>query len=184
MIPIKSPAGRRKGNPLRVLLADDDPVSGRILDRHLRKWGFDPVQAINGTEAWERLKDKETRLAVLDWEMSTLGDPLADLGLALVYWTEPGDDDILDLAVASEVTPGPGFLTRAQIADRYAVATGRDVSGVGYYMAFGCFKLAVVLEGIHARFLQNKTVGEGFEKEGPAVPLIIQRAHRLLDEGV
>ncbi|MGD0928555.1 MAG: phosphotransferase family protein [Streptosporangiaceae bacterium] len=122
--------------------------------------------------------------AVLDWEMSTLGDPLADLGLALVYWTEPGDDDILDLAVASEVTPGPGFLTRAQIADRYAVATGRDVSGVGYYMAFGCFKLAVVLEGIHARFLQNKTVGEGFEKEGPAVPLIIQRAHRLLDEGV
>jgi aminoglycoside phosphotransferase (APT) family kinase protein len=122
--------------------------------------------------------------AVLDWEMSTLGDPLADLGLALVYWTEPGDDDILDLAVASEVTSGPGFLTRAQIADRYAVATGRDVSGVGYYMAFGCFKLAVVLEGIQARFLQNKTVGEGFEKGGPAVPLIIQRAHRLLDEGV
>ena len=92
--------------------------------------------------------------------------------------------DSLDLAVASEVTSGPGFLTRAQIADRYAAATGRDVSGVGYYMAFGCFKLAVVLEGIHARFLQNKTVGEGFEKEGPAVPLIIQRAHRLLDEGV
>ncbi len=122
--------------------------------------------------------------AVLDWEMSTLGDPLADLGLALVYWTEPGDDDSLDLAVASEVTSGPGFLTRAQLADRYAAATGRDVSGLGYYMAFGCFKLAVVLEGIHARFLQNKTVGEGFEKEGPAVPLIIQRAHRLLDEGV
>jgi aminoglycoside phosphotransferase (APT) family kinase protein len=122
--------------------------------------------------------------AVLDWEMSTLGDPLADLGLALVYWTEPGDGDSLELAVASEVTSGPGFLTRAQIADRYAAATGRDVSGLGYYMAFGCFKLAVVLEGIHARFLQNQTVGEGFEKEGPAVPLIVQRAHRLLDEGV
>jgi len=75
MIPIKSPAGRRKGNPLRVLLADDDPVSGRILDRHLRKWGFDPVQAINGTEAWERLKDKETRLAVLDWEMPGADGP-------------------------------------------------------------------------------------------------------------
>jgi aminoglycoside phosphotransferase (APT) family kinase protein len=121
--------------------------------------------------------------AVLDWEMSTLGDPLADLGLALVYWTEPGDSDFLDAEWAPEITTGPGFLTRAQIAGRYAAATGRDVSGLGYYMAFGCFKLAVVLEGIHARFLQNKTVGEGFEKEGPAVPSLIQRAHGLLDEG-
>jgi aminoglycoside phosphotransferase (APT) family kinase protein len=122
--------------------------------------------------------------AVLDWEMSTLGDPLADLGLALVYWTEPGDGDSLDVEWAPGITTGPGFLTRAQIARRYAAATGRDVSGLGYYMAFGCFKLAVVLEGIHARFLQNKTVGEGFEKEGRAVPSLIQRAHHLLDEGV
>jgi len=122
--------------------------------------------------------------AVLDWEMSTLGDPLADLGLALVYWTEPGDGDSLDVEWATEVTTGPGFMTRAEIAGRYAAATGRDVSALGYYMAFGCFKLAVVLEGIHARFLQNKTVGEGFEREGPAVPSLIQRAHRLLDEGV
>ena len=122
--------------------------------------------------------------AVLDWEMSTLGDPLADLGLALVYWTEPGDGDSLDVEWAPEVTTGPGFMTRAEIAGRYAAATGRDVSALGYYMAFGCFKLAVVLEGIHARFLQNKTVGEGFEREGPAVPSLIQRAHRLLDEGV
>ena len=122
--------------------------------------------------------------AVLDWEMSTLGDPLADLGLALVYWTEPGDGDSLDVQWAPEVTTGPGFFTRAEIAARYAAATGRDVSALGYYMAFGCFKLAVVLEGIHARFLQKQTVGEGFEREGPAVPLIIQRAHRLLDEGV
>ena len=58
------------------------------------------------------------------------------------------------------------------------------MSALGYYMAFGCFKLAVVLEGIHARFLQHKTVGEGFEKEGPAVASLIQRAHHLLDEGV
>ncbi len=122
--------------------------------------------------------------AVLDWEMSTLGDPLADLGLALVYWTEPGDRDSLDVEWAPEITTGPGFMTRAEIAARYAAATGRDVSALGYYMAFGCFKLAVVLEGIHARFLQNKTVGEGFEREGPAVPSLIARAHRLLDEGV
>jgi aminoglycoside phosphotransferase (APT) family kinase protein len=119
--------------------------------------------------------------AVLDWEMSTLGDPLADLGLSLVYWAEPGDTDSPELSVATMVTAGPGFLTRAEIADRYAAATGRDVSKLGYYMAFGCFKLAVVLEGIHARFLQHKTVGEGFEREGAGVPLLIQRAHRLLD---
>ncbi len=122
--------------------------------------------------------------AVLDWEMSTLGDPLADLGLALVYWTEPGDGDSLDVEWAPEVTTAPGFMTRAEIAGGYAAVTGRDVSALGYYMAFGCFKLAVVLEGIHARFLQNKTVGEGFEREGPAVPSLIRRAHRLLDEGV
>ena len=120
--------------------------------------------------------------AVLDWEMSTLGDPLADLGLALVYWAQQGDQESIDLTVATAITAGPGFLTRAQLASRYAAATGRDVSGVGFYMAFGCFKLAAVLEGIHARFLQRKTVGEGFEREGQAVPSLIQRAHRLLDE--
>ena len=122
--------------------------------------------------------------AVLDWEMSTLGDPLADLGLALVYWADAGDDESMELSVGSSVTAGPGFLSRLQVAERYAALTGRDVSRIGYYMAFGCFKLAVVLEGIHARFLQHKTVGEGFEKEGPAVASLIQRAHRLLDEGV
>jgi aminoglycoside phosphotransferase (APT) family kinase protein len=119
--------------------------------------------------------------AVLDWEMSTLGDPLADLGLALVYWADAGDDESMELSVGSSVTAGPGFLTRQQIADRYAALTGRDVSRIGYYMAFGCFKLAVVLEGINARFLQHKTVGEGFEREGQAVPLLVARAHRLLD---
>jgi aminoglycoside phosphotransferase (APT) family kinase protein len=119
--------------------------------------------------------------AVLDWEMCTLGDPLADLGLALVYWADAGDDESMELSVSAAVTSCPGFLNRSQIAGRYAELTGRDVSRIGYYMAFGCFKLAVVLEGIHSRFLQHKTVGEGFEREGPAVPLLIQRAHRLLD---
>ena len=102
--------------------------------------------------------------AVVDWEMSTLGDPLADLGLALVYWTNPGEQDWL--ALAASVTTAPGFATREQLTDQYAQITGRDLSRIGYYMAFGCFKLAVVLEGIHARFLQRKTVGEGFEREG------------------
>ena len=121
--------------------------------------------------------------AVVDWEMSTLGDPLADLGLTLMYWADPGEEDWLEINVGAGVTSLPGFLSRAGLAARYAELTGRDISGIGYYMAFGCFKLAVVLEGIHARFLQRKTVGEGFEREGPAVPVLIGRAHRMLDAG-
>jgi aminoglycoside phosphotransferase (APT) family kinase protein len=119
--------------------------------------------------------------AVVDWEMATLGDPLADLGLTLIYWADPGEPDWLDIDVGATATAGPGFLTRAEFAATYAEQTGRDLSKIGYYMAFGCFKLAVVLEGINARFLQRKTVGEGFDREGKAVPVLIQRAHRMLD---
>jgi aminoglycoside phosphotransferase (APT) family kinase protein len=122
--------------------------------------------------------------AVVDWEMSTLGDPLADLGLTLVYWADPDDAHWGDISIGATVTGMPGFLTRAELADRYAELTGRDLSGIGYYMAFGCFKLAVVLEGIHARFLQHQTVGEGFEREGFAVPVLIERAHQMLDRGL
>src|SRR5215471_3663162 len=120
--------------------------------------------------------------AVVDWEMSTLGDPLADLGLALVYWIDPGEEDWISLGMTTSATTAPGFATREQLAAEYARITGRDLSRIGYYMAFGCFKLAVVLEGIHARFLQRKTVGEGFEREGKVVPVLIERAHQMLDD--
>ncbi len=119
--------------------------------------------------------------AVVDWEMSTLGDPLADVGLTLSYWADAAET-FPDINVGSTITALPGFASRAGFAARYAELTGRDVSGIGYYIAFGFFKLAVVLEGIHARFLQGKTLGEGFEREGPAVPVLIARAHRMLDE--
>jgi aminoglycoside phosphotransferase (APT) family kinase protein len=119
--------------------------------------------------------------AVVDWEMCTLGDPLADLGLTLSYWADPDDADWRKLNVGATVTALPGFFSAEQFAARYAELTGRDVSGMGYYMAFGCFKLAVVLEGINARFLQHQTVGAGFEHEGRAVAALIERAHRMLD---
>ncbi len=126
--------------------------------------------------------DAEPRItAVVNWEMATLGDPLADLALTLVYWADPEDTEWADVQVGATATSGPGFLTRAQFAASYAERTGRDLSGIGYYMAFGCFKLAVVLEGINARYLQNQTVGEGFDRDGKAVPVLIQRAHRMLD---
>jgi aminoglycoside phosphotransferase (APT) family kinase protein len=131
-----------------------------------------------------RLGEQPAVAAVVDWEMSTLGDPLADLGLTLVYWADPDDAQWGDISIGATVTGMPGFLSRSELADSYAELTGRDLSGIGYYMAFGCFKLAVVLEGIHARFLQHKTVGEGFEREGFAVPALIERAHQMLDRGL
>jgi aminoglycoside phosphotransferase (APT) family kinase protein len=127
-----------------------------------------------------RLGTPASIAAVVDWEMSTLGDPLADLGLTLSYWAD-GGEAFPDLNVGATVTALPGFYTRDQFAARYAELSGRDVSEVGYYIAFGYFKLAVVLEGIHARYLLRQTVGEGFEREGPAVPILIARAHQMLD---
>lgn len=86
--------------------------------------------------------------AVLDWEMSTLGDPLADLGLLLVYWRQAGDGRP---GITPTVTDLPGFPTRADVVARYAGRTGRDVSALPWYVAFGYFKLAVVVAGIVAR---------------------------------
>ncbi len=127
--------------------------------------------------------------AVVDWEMATLGDPLADLGLTLVYWTEAGEEGWLNpgappgtvSGVATDATAAPGFFTRAEFAAGYASRTGRDISQMGYYVAFGYFKLAVVLEGINTRYLKRQTVGEGFDREGKAVPLLIARAHQVLE---
>jgi len=119
--------------------------------------------------------------AVVDWEMSTLGDPIADLGLTLVYWTESEDEERLGIPVGSTVTAAPGFGTGREFAERYAARTEFDLADLDYYVAFGCFKLAVVLEGIHARFLQNATVGEGFDQVGESVPILVERAHRILD---
>ncbi len=87
--------------------------------------------------------------AVLDWELTTLGDPLADVGLLLVYWTQP-DDELQVLPGAP--TTLEGFARRDELIDRYARASGRDLSGIGYYVAFGYWKLACILEGVYSRY--------------------------------
>jgi aminoglycoside phosphotransferase (APT) family kinase protein len=87
--------------------------------------------------------------AVLDWELCTLGDPLADLGLLLVYWTDPDD---AQSALPDSATAQPGFPSKAQVVERYAAASGRDVSAVDFYVAFGYWKLACILEGVYARY--------------------------------
>ena len=96
--------------------------------------------------------------AILDWEICTLGDPLADLGLLLVYWTEPGDAQVALLGVVP--TSLPGFFSRDQLQDRYAAATGWDVSAISYYQAFGLWKLACILQGVHARYAEGAAAGD------------------------
>jgi len=88
-------------------------------------------------------------LAVLDWELCTLGDPLADLGLLLVYWAEPGEDGSLAVTPATGIE---GFPTRAQLVERYSAATGRDTSAIDFYVAFGYWKLACIIEGVFSRY--------------------------------
>jgi hypothetical protein len=89
-------------------------------------------------------------IAVLDWEICTLGDPMADLGLLMVYWTGPNDEAS---AWANSVNTAPGFLNRADLAARYAQASGRDISQLDFYVAFAYWKLACILEGVYARYL-------------------------------
>ncbi len=89
-------------------------------------------------------------VAVLDWEICTLGDPLADLGLLMVYWTGPDDEGS---AWTGSSTSAPGFLNRQDLADRYAQVTGRDLSQLDFYVAFAYWKLACILEGVYSRYL-------------------------------
>jgi aminoglycoside phosphotransferase (APT) family kinase protein len=122
-------------------------------------------------------RDHRRIAAVLDWEMATLGDPLADLGLLVVY---------TDLA-ADGLAPTPqrstaGFLSGTELVRRYGDSmTGRaGLERIGWYVALGYYKLAIISEGIHARYLLGMTVGPGFERLGERVPELIDRAQSAL----
>jgi aminoglycoside phosphotransferase (APT) family kinase protein len=116
-------------------------------------------------------------LAVLDWELCTLGDPLADLGLLLVYWAEPGDTE---LPLGTAPTTLPGFPARAELADAYAARSGRAVDELDYYQAFGYWKLAVILEGVYARYAAG-AYGQGDDQTWRAfADTVVQLADRAL----
>ena len=97
--------------------------------------------------------------AVLDWELCTLGDPLADLGYIGVYWTDPGTGT----GRANDPSGLEGFPTYAELVERYAARTGRDVSNVNYYRAFGSFRLAVISEGVYARYINGAMGKQDFD---------------------
>lgn len=122
-------------------------------------------------------------VGVLDWEMATLGDPLADLGLLLVYWTEPGDGARREIAVSPDVTSQPGFWSRRAVADGYAALTGADLESIDFYVALGCYKLAIVLEGIHARYLHGAYADEDFGEIWAGAPDLLRLGLAVIDGG-
>jgi aminoglycoside phosphotransferase (APT) family kinase protein len=174
------------------------------VNRQLRRWHGQweqsktrEVPAIDEVHAWlaERVPDQgpaaivhgDYRLdncmfdesgrmvAVLDWELCTLGDPLADVGLLMVYWSEPGDEMS---ALLDAPTAAGGFPGRAELLERYATASERDLSVIDYYVAFGYWKLACILEGVYARHAGGAygKEAEGFEEFGAHVPRLAEAA--------
>jgi aminoglycoside phosphotransferase (APT) family kinase protein len=112
-------------------------------------------------------------VAIFDWEMATLGDPLADVGYTLVYWGEPEDvPGSRGPGRYASVTTAPGFQRRAELVAEYSRASGRDVTSVDFYEVLALYKLAVISEGAYARWRAGLTAGEGFENvERVSVPL-------------
>lgn len=114
--------------------------------------------------------------AVIDWEMATLGDPLLDLALMLVYqrrakivadWDSTNQDEL-------DVTLAEGYLGEEEIIALYEKESGRKLTGFGFYLGLACFKLAGISEGVRFRHLNRQTLGAGFENAGNAVPLLLE----------
>lgn len=141
---------------LHALLAADPPDGGAATIVH-GDYRLDNI-----------LIDANDQLAaIVDWEMATLADPLTDVGLLIVYQRM---DRLGEGPMASDA---PGYPSEAEVLARYAERSGRDLSGLGFYIALASFKLAVILEGIHFRYVHGQTVGEGFENIGELVePLV------------
>ena len=118
--------------------------------------------------------------AVVDWELCTLGDPLADVGLLLVYWSEAGDDFMPLFAPA---TIASGFIGRDQVRERYAERSGRDLAEVDYFVALGYWKLAIILEGVYARYAAGqygKAEGD-FEEFAKIVERLAEAAEQAVN---
>ncbi len=123
--------------------------------------------------------DRDRMAAVIDWEMATLGDPLTDLALMLVYGRLGASglgSQVVDVASA------PGYISEAEIIERYAASSDRDLSRFGFYLGLASFKLAGILEGIHYRFVNGQTVGEGFAEVGESVSPLLESGLTAMKE--
>jgi aminoglycoside phosphotransferase (APT) family kinase protein len=121
-------------------------------------------------------------VAVLDWEMATIGDPLMDLGTTLGYWVESGDPAALRRAAVGP-TALPGSLTRRELVDRYQQQSGRAVANALFYYCFGLFKIAVILQQIYARYVRGHTQDARFAQLNQVVAVMSQQADATLQAG-
>jgi aminoglycoside phosphotransferase (APT) family kinase protein len=120
-------------------------------------------------------RDLALPVAVLDWEMATIGDPLFDLAVSLGYWVEAGDPPELQ-AILPTITPLPGFFTRAEFMERYASRSGRNLSSMQFYLTFAYFKLSVILQQIYIRWKRGQTRDARFAVFGARIHVLVQRA--------
>ncbi len=127
-------------------------------------------------------EELERIVAVLDWEMATVGDPLMDLGSSLGYWVDP-DDAPERLLFPAGPTALAGNLRRAEVAERYAARSGRDLSNLLFYYVYGLFKIAVIAQQIYYRYKQGLTRDERFAAMIGAVHLLGRTAAQAMAKG-
>jgi aminoglycoside phosphotransferase (APT) family kinase protein len=120
-------------------------------------------------------------LGVLDWEMATIGDPLMDLGNSLAYWVEP-DDDPYYQRLRSQPTHLPGMMTRKEVIDYYASKAGLRAASFDFYLVYGVFRLAVIIQQIHYRHFHGQTTNPQFAEFGKAVNYFQSRCERLMQQ--
>jgi len=123
--------------------------------------------------------DNDCPVAVIDWEMATIGDPLTDLALLVVYQRL---GTLLAGNVVADASSASGFLNEDELIERYTARSDRDLSRFGFYLGLASFKLAAILEGIHYRHLRGQTVGSGFERMGDAIIPILDAGLTSLKE--
>ena len=126
--------------------------------------------------------DPSKIVAVLDWEMATLGDPLLDLGTTLAYWVEADDPEPLRQTRVGPIVL-PGSLTRRELVERYATASGRPLADPLYYYVFGLFKVAVIVQQIFARYVRGHTRDPRFAQLDQVVVVLSQQAQRTITSG-
>lgn len=153
-------AGRMPAEPGAAVIHNDYKFDNLLLDP------VDPARVV----------------ALLDWEMATVGDPLMDLGSALAYWIEPADPPELK-AAAMGPTFLPGMWSRERMAGEYARRAGRSVEGIAFHYCFGLFKVAVIVQQIHARYLRGQTRDPRFAGMNQMVAVLARQAARAAERG-
>ncbi len=177
---------KRYGNAQTEEVPHLDQIMGWLTERIPKESG---AALIHNDYKYDNLvldpQDLPRIVAVLDWEMCTLGDPLMDLGTTLAYWAQADDSDRLELKGAGGPGPTtlPGSLTRRELAERYSEKTGLDVSNLLFYYCFGLFKIAVIVQQIYYRYVKGYTRDERFANLHERVALLIQIATRAVEAG-